>query len=79
VIVSKPVFHDLVAAVTDWRKSDRSDNSGPYCLELAEIVGTGAVALRDSTAPHGPVLVFTATEIAAFVEGAKAGQFDHLL
>lgn len=79
MLTSKPQYHDRIAGITDWRKSTRS---GPYtdnCVEMAPIDDTGAVAVRDSTAPTGPVLVFTAGEIRAWVEGAKAGDFDHLL
>jgi len=78
MIVSKPEYRTDVEAAQQWVKSTRSDNSGPYCLELAAIGDTGAVALRDSTAPTGPVIVLTRPEIAAFIEGAKAGDFDHL-
>ena len=32
--------------------------------------------MRDSKHPDGPVLLFTAEEWDAFVEGAKDGEFD---
>ncbi len=35
-----------------------------------------AVALRDSKDPTGPVLIFTPGEWAAFLAGAKDGEFD---
>jgi hypothetical protein len=57
-----------------WRKSSRS---GPYsdnCVEVA-FVG-GAIAMRDSKDPDGPVLVFTPDEWNAFVGGTKDGEFD---
>ncbi len=63
---------DLTDAV--WQKSSRS---GPYsdnCVEVAFV--DGAIALRDSKHPTGPVLVFTPEEWDAFVEGAKNGEFD---
>jgi hypothetical protein len=80
MIVSKPEYHDLVAAAPDdrWIKSSLSDNSGPYCVEIAD-VGDGVIAVRDSTHPEGPVLAYTKSEIAAFIAGAKAGEFDHLI
>ncbi len=34
------------------------------------------VPLRNSRDPDGPVLVFTAPEWDAFVEGVKLGEFD---
>lgn len=61
-----------------WRKSSFSDNSGPVCVEVAALPGGGA-AIRDSKDPDGPRLNFTGSEMRAFVEGAKAGQFDDLI
>ena len=62
-------------AVT-WRKS-RASNPRGDCVELARTAG-GDVAVRNSRDPHGPVLVYTPAEIAAFLAGAKAGEFDDL-
>lgn len=63
---------DLSAA--QWRRSTRCDNSGPNCVEVAFV--EGAVAVRDSKNRTGPALIFTPGEWAAFVGGAKAGEFD---
>lgn len=56
-----------------WRKSTRSGANG-NCVEVAEF--NNAVALRDSKDPTGPALLFTSEEWAAFIEGAKDGEFD---
>jgi hypothetical protein len=61
----------------DWRKSAHSNPSG-NCVELAR-VSAGQVAVRNSRHPRGPVLLCAPDEIAAFIRGAKDGQFDHLL
>ncbi|WP_308016135.1 DUF397 domain-containing protein [Nonomuraea aurantiaca] len=33
------------------------------------------MAIRDSKDPHGPALIFTSGEWAAFLAGAKDGEF----
>jgi hypothetical protein len=60
-----------------WQKSRRSNPSG-NCVELAGMPD-GGVALRNSRYPEGPVLVYTRDEIAAFVGGARDGDFDNLI
>lgn len=60
-----------------WRKSRRSNPSG-NCVELAALPG-GGFAIRNSRHPEGPALVYTREEIAAFLGGAKDGDFDALL
>jgi hypothetical protein len=35
--------------------------------------------MRNSRFPTGPALVFTKGELAAFVAGAKGGEFDDLI
>jgi hypothetical protein len=58
-----------------WRKSSRSDANGNGCVEVAETAD--GYAVRDSEAHGtGPVLRFTPSEWAAFVEGVKLGEFD---
>lgn len=59
-----------------WRKSTASNPSG-NCVELAELAD-GAIALRNSRHPTGPVLVSRREEIAAFIEGVRSGEFDDL-
>jgi hypothetical protein len=63
---------DLSGAM--WRKSTRSGSSG-NCVEVADNL-IGAVAVRDSKNPTGPALMFTPDEWAAFISGAKDGEFD---
>ncbi|MEU7858010.1 MULTISPECIES: DUF397 domain-containing protein [Nonomuraea] len=65
---------DNDGAVLVWRKSRFSNASGD-CVEVATLPGGGA-AVRDSKDPQGLHLRFSASEWVAFVDGAKAGEFD---
>ncbi len=67
---------DLLADAV-WRKSSHSGYNG-NCVELAPLTG-GGVALRNSRDPHGPALIYTRAEIAAFLAGVKGGEFDDVL
>ncbi|GHD25256.1 DUF397 domain-containing protein [Streptomyces longwoodensis] len=60
-----------------WIKSTHSAAEG-NCVEVAALDG-GGVALRNSRDPEGPALVYTPAEVAAFLAGAKDGEFDHLV
>lgn len=60
----------------EWQKSSFSNPNG-NCVELAQLPD-GGVAVRNSRHPGGPALVYTPAEMAAFVAGAKAGEFDHV-
>jgi len=60
-----------------WHKSRHSNPNGS-CLELAAL-RDGTIAVRNSRFPSGPALVYTPAEIAAFIRGAKDGEFDYLL
>lgn len=71
------VFNGMPATdLTDvaWRKSSRSGALG-NCVEVAPLKD-GEIAVRNSRFPDGPALVYTRDEIAAFVAGAKDGEFD---
>jgi hypothetical protein len=67
---------DNKAARFDWIKASRSYGHGE-CVELA--VDGDMIALRDSKNPTEPYLRFTRSEMAAFLDGASRGAFDHLL
>lgn len=57
-----------------WRKSRHSAGNGGDCVEVATV--DRRVAVRDSKDPDGPALMFTPAEWAAFLAGAKDGEFD---
>jgi hypothetical protein len=60
-----------------WQKSQHSNPNGA-CVEVA-VLPNGEIAVRNSRFPGGPALVYTRAEIAAFLAGAKDGEFDHVL
>ncbi|OLT14377.1 DUF397 domain-containing protein [Pseudonocardia sp. CNS-139] len=59
-----------------WRKSTHSNDNGS-CVELAALAD-GSVAVRDSKHPDGSVLTFTRGEIRAWLDAARAGEYDDL-
>ena len=62
---------------TPWIKASRSGGSGD-CVEMRRHGGT--IEVRDTKQnEQGPTLGFTAAEFAAWLDGAKHGEFDHLV
>ncbi|MFD9944134.1 DUF397 domain-containing protein [Nonomuraea sp. NPDC059023] len=57
-----------------WRKATRSGDNG-NCLEVAPLSG-GRVGIRDTEAPDQAPYVVSASVWAAFIDGAKRGEFD---
>ncbi|MEV3921132.1 DUF397 domain-containing protein [Actinomadura coerulea] len=51
-----------------WRKSSHSGENGGDCVELAG--AAGAVAVRDSKDPDGPVLLLTRVALRTAVQAA---------
>ncbi|MHB6911294.1 DUF397 domain-containing protein [Streptomyces sp. DB-54] len=70
-------FHNGVAAKlllgARWVKASASDGRDD-CVELADLGEN--VAVRNSRDPEGPALIFTRSELAAFVDGSRKGEFD---
>ena len=65
-------------STTPWVKARKSGGNGGNCVELRR--DGEAIELRDSKdAGRGPILRFTRAELDAFLDGAKNGEFDHLL
>jgi hypothetical protein len=56
-----------------WQKSTVSANTGD-CVEIA--FTPEAVFVRNSRDPRGPRLSFSYSEWAAFLTGARRGEFD---
>lgn len=60
-----------------WVKSTRSGPISDNCVMLAAI--PGGVAIRDSKNPGAGEQLYTRDEFAAFLAGAKDGEFDGLI
>jgi hypothetical protein len=58
-----------------WRKSSYSAEGA--CFEVAPLPD-GNIAIRNSNRPSLGVTIFTRHEMAAFLQGAKAGEFDDM-
>ena len=62
---------------TPWVKASRSGQVGD-CVEQRRVGDT--VEVRDTKdRGRGPTLRFTPAEFAAWLDGAKKGEFDHLI
>ena len=59
-----------------WRKSSFSGANGGDCVEIAD---TGrSLLIRNSKLLAAGQIPFTRSELAAFIAGCKAGEFDDL-
>lgn len=74
-----PIYNGMPAKELGNEGWHRPWNSaGGSCVEAMRL-SDGRVALRQSTDPEGPALIYTAHEIESFVRGAKQGAADYLL
>lgn len=63
---------------TPWVKARKSGGNGGSCTELRR--NGGMIEVRDSKDKGGgPILRFTPEEFDAWLDGARNGEFDHLL
>lgn len=58
-----------------FRKSSFSNGQGGNCVEVA-VTEDGGRAVRHSKHPEDAVIFYSRGEWEAFLEGAKAGEFD---
>ncbi|MGW5210234.1 DUF397 domain-containing protein [Streptomyces sp. NPDC004051] len=56
---------------SQWRKSSYSGNTGGECVEVADGCLDGAVPVRDSKNPAGPIVTVGALAWQAFVGGLR--------
>ena len=62
---------------TEWIKATASAQSG-QCVEQRR--RDGVIEVRDTKdRGQGPTLRFTPAEFAAWLDGARKGEFDHLI
>ncbi len=63
-----------------WIKATQSGGDNGGCLFAARDESTGMIGVRDSKQGRdGTPQWYTPAEWAAFLHGAKSGEFDHLL
>jgi hypothetical protein len=62
--------------MSNWIKSSFSGDQGA-CVE--QRAHNGMIEVRDTKDRSGPVLRFTEAEFRAWLQGARSGEFDHLL
>jgi hypothetical protein len=67
---------ELPEGSLSWVKASASAGIGA-CVEMA--TAGDMIAMRDSKDPDAPPLMYTHAEIIAFLDGAKRGEFDHLV
>lgn len=78
--MTDPIYNGMSAeelSADGWCKPWSGGNGGS-CVEALKLPD-GRVALRQSTDPDGPALLYTSAEMAAFIHGAKRGEADFLL
>ncbi|MEU6536463.1 DUF397 domain-containing protein [Streptomyces sp. NPDC047000] len=61
------------SASEGWRRSSYSGPEAGSCVEVLDCHPADGVPVRDSKAPHGPALVFSAGGWSAFVAAMKTG------
>ena len=64
-----------MTGTTPWIKASAS-SPDDQCVEMR--THDGAIEVRDSKDRSGPVLRFTPAEFAAWLDGVRKGEFDHL-
>jgi hypothetical protein len=68
----------MTTETTPWIKATKSTGNGGDCFEVRR--HNGQIEVRDSKqGDNGPTLRFTTAEFDALLDGAKKGEFDHLL
>ncbi|WP_411129928.1 DUF397 domain-containing protein [Streptomyces sp. x-19] len=61
---------------TEWQRSSFCGGGGNNCIET--LPQDGVILIRESQAPTD-VIRATPEQLAAFIRGVKAGEYDHLI
>jgi hypothetical protein len=66
-------------AQIQWRTSSFTETfgNGGTCVEVGALPD-GRIAVRNSNHPEAGAVFFTHAEMAAWIQGVKAGEFDDL-
>lgn len=73
-----PDFNPPATPGLRWVKASRSNVQHlDDCVGLA-VAADGSIVIGDTKNPAATPLTFRPSEFGAFLEGAKAGEFDHL-
>jgi hypothetical protein len=67
----------MSADTTGWVMSSRSTGNGGSCVQARR--HADAIEVRNSRNPGAGSVHFTLEEWDSFLDGAKKGEFDHLL
>jgi len=73
----KPVANAADLPGATWYKSSYSGSDQSTCVEVADLRAPfSKVAVRDSKAPDGPVLMIGPAAFDSLITGAATGTFD---
>lgn len=68
-------MRSIELSAATWRKSSYSNSDGGQCVEVSDHF-SAVIPVRDSKAPHGPVLVFPVGDWTSFVTALKDDQLS---
>ncbi|MGW4199672.1 DUF397 domain-containing protein [Streptomyces sp. NPDC004726] len=65
-----------MSAAIEWQKSSFSGGNGENCIEVG--AQAQSIVIRESDDPR-VVLTTSPAKLSAFIQGVKAGEFDHFV
>ncbi|MFT2016095.1 DUF397 domain-containing protein [Streptomyces sp. 796.1] len=61
-----------------WQRSSFCGGGGNNCIETLLQPQDGIILMRESQVPEATIAA-TPEQLAAFIQGVKAGEYDHLI